>query len=246
MTEEYTLLSAFLVGLVGSTHCIGMCGGIVGILGTQTATKPIWSNLLYNLGRMSSYMIAGAIAGSIGYFALNFVAPEHINRVGQILSGTFMVLLGLYIAGLSAVLLPVEKAGSHLWKWLEPFGRRFLPVKSLFHAYMVGLVWGWLPCGMVYSILSWALVSANPVNGAGLMMAFALGTLPTLVVMGVFAHKLNAWAKQPVVRFVAGGLIVALGLVMLFGGGHAGMDHSQHGQSQDQDAMEHDGHTMHH
>jgi len=218
--EHGTWLAAFLVGLFGGVHCAGMCGGIVTALslGTRTpaGTTP-WPLLFsYNLGRIASYTLAGALAGGAGWFAARLV-DVHLAQQGlQVLAALFMIALGLYLAGWWAGLAKVEQAGGVLWRRIEPLGRRLMPVRTPAQALALGGLWGWLPCGLVYSVLIWSLSAGGVVQGALLMLAFGLGTLPNLLLMGVMAARLGAWLRQRWVRYLAGGFVAGFGLLMLW------------------------------
>jgi len=213
------LLSAFLVGLLGGVHCVGMCGGIVGALSLGArpgAGRPRWGLLLdYNLGRIASYTVAGALMGGIGALAAHLVAVQHAQQVLTVIAGLFMLALGLYLAGWWRGLARVEQAGSLIWRRIEPLGRRLIPVRTPLQALLLGLVWGWLPCGLVYSMLIWAISSGGTVQGALLLLAFGLGTLPNLLLMGVFAARLSRWMGRPAVRITAGLLVMAFGLLTI-------------------------------
>jgi uncharacterized protein len=212
-----TLFSAFLAGLLGSLHCLGMCGGIVAALSVNLPQRP-WSYLLaYNLGRLSSYVIAGAVAGVIGAQFYQFLAPQRAATAALWIPAIFMFVLGLYIGGWWQFLGWLEKGGAYLWRRIEPLGRHLLPVRSPWQALALGLLWGWLPCGLVYSILVFALSAGSAAHGALLMLAFGLGTLPMLFSMGAAAHWLNQMAKDPHVRRIAGALIMVMALFMVFG-----------------------------
>jgi hypothetical protein len=163
--------------------------------------------------------------GWIGSQALDALTLSQARLAGRLLSGGFMVALGLYLAGWWQGLMFVEKLGTHLWHKLEPLGRRVLPVRTPWQALALGLVWGWLPCGLVYSTLSWSLVSGSAVDGALLMTAFGLGTLPMLLAMGVVARWLGHVARQLWVRRSAGFLILLFGLYVLMAP-NAHLDHS--------------------
>ncbi len=226
MIEHGTLIAAFVVGLLGGVHCAGMCGGIVAALSlgtsrpevsagdaSQGASLPIL--LAYNLGRILSYVVAGAIAGGAGWFATRWMDVNQAQLVLQILAGLFMVALGLYLAGWWHGLARVERAGGVLWRRLEPLGRRFMPVRSPRQAVVLGLVWGWLPCGLVYSVLIWSISAGGALQGAALMGAFGLGTLPNLLLMGVMAARLGGVLRAYGVRTVAGLMVAGFGLYML-------------------------------
>jgi len=228
MGIETSYIAAFLVGLLGGVHCVGMCGGIVGALclgleqnqtnkhNTGTALPYLLS---YNAGRISSYTLAGLLMGSIGWLGSHLFEIYALQQVLEIIAAIFMLALGLYIAGWWRILANVEQLGGKLiWKRLEPLGRRFMPVKSYRQAFFLGIVWGWLPCGLVYSVIIWTISTQSPVEGGLLMLSFGLGTLPNLLLMGVFASTLNQFIQQPWVRQVAGVMIMIFAVVMFYRG----------------------------
>lgn len=224
MTQEFSLLSAFLVGLLGGVHCVGMCGGIVGALtlglpgAVQGRARAMFPYLIaYNTGRIASYTAAGALMGGVGWLAANALLVHQAQQALQAIAGVFMIALGLYLAGWWYGLTRVEQVGGLLWRRLEPLGRGLLPVRGPRQALMLGLVWGWLPCGLVYSVLIWAIAAGSPADGALLLLAFGLGTLPNLLAVGVFAAALSAWVRRPWVRAAAGALIIGFGVWMLLG-----------------------------
>jgi sulfite exporter TauE/SafE len=133
----------------------------------------------------------------------------------QLIAALFMVALGLYLGGWWQALVMLERAGGFVWARLEPLGRRFLPVRSPLHALLLGLVWGWLPCGLVYSVLVWSIATGDPLRGAGLMFSFGLGTLPSLMLMGAVAAGLAARVRDPRTRHVAGFLVILFGVYAL-------------------------------
>ncbi len=221
MTTELTLFSAFIAGLVGSVHCIGMCGGIVGLLTMslpdnvrQSYLRLIPYLLTYNIGRISSYIIAGVLMGFLGAQFSQVLPLENPRLVAMWVSGLFMIALGLYIGAWWQTLSFLEKAGGYLWRKIEPLGRRFLPVKHPLQALGLGLVWGWLPCGLVYAILFFALTSNSAWNGGLLMLAFGLGTLPMLLTMGATTQWITKFAHKLIVRRIAGLIVILFGLMM--------------------------------
>ena len=235
MGTELTLGAAFLVGLLGSTHCIGMCGGIVGAL-TLGLDDPVRKSsfrlqaflLAYNSGRILSYTLAGGLSGLLGgqFARLDW---DIDFPVGGLIAGLFMVALGFYLTGWWQVLVVLEKLGARLWRRIEPLGRRLLPVNSLLQAFALGMLWGWLPCGLVYAALAWSLTTADAGQGALLMFGFGLGTLPMLLLMGSAAEQLNRFVRSPRARQIAGLIIIGLGIYVLLaafqGGAH--MHHHQ-------------------
>jgi sulfite exporter TauE/SafE len=220
MPIDVSLLSAFVVGLLGGVHCVGMCGGIItalslGLPESQRATR--WRYLLaYNLARVSSYTVAGALFGGVGWLAAHWSGLHQVQIVLQAVAALFMIALGLYLAGWWQGLARVEHAGGRLWAHLEPLGRRFLPVRSPAQAFLLGMIWGWLPCGLVYSVLVWSISTADPVYGAALLLSFGLGTLPNLLAMGLLAERLSARVRDSRVRRAAGLLVMGFGLYALY------------------------------
>jgi uncharacterized protein len=212
---ELSIFSAFLVGLLGGGHCIGMCGGFVGAISAhlppqQSAKLPFL--LAYNSGRILSYTLAGMIAGAIGAssFFLSNILP--IQKSLYFLSSVILILLGLYLAGIWHGLTYLEKIGHFVWRYLQPYSKRFIPIKNLKQALFLGGVWGWLPCGLVYSVLIAAIASGDVVKGGLLMLAFGLGTLPTLLAMGLTAMKLKNFLQHIWVRRSCGLLVISFGL----------------------------------
>lgn len=219
MGMEVSYLSAFLVALLGGVHCLGMCGGIVGVLtlGLPDRTRLRFSAMLpyllaYNAGRITSYTLAGAMVGGVGAWAANLASVHYGQQILHVLAGLFMIVLGLYLAGWWQGLVQVERAGGVLWRRIEPLGRRLLPVTTVRQALSLGLLWGWLPCGLVYSVLIWAISAGDAVRGALLMLSFGLGTLPALLAMGSFAATLAGLVRKPGVRRAAGTLVIAFGV----------------------------------
>lgn len=218
---DFLPLTAFVIGLLGGVHCLGMCGGIVGALtfglpeAQRRGLQQLPFQLAYNLGRILSYTLAGAVAGGLGVLLAGVLPVQLTQKVLIMFAAVFMILMGLYIAGWWNGLTVVEKAGGRLWRRIEPLGRKLMPVTSAAQAFALGLVWGWLPCGLVYSVLVWAVSAGSAQEGAVLMAAFGLGTLPNLLLMGAAAGWLGMHVKKPAVRYMAGGLIIAYGLYML-------------------------------
>lgn len=219
MHEWMPYASAWLVGFMGSSHCLAMCGGIVSALsfGTRPESPAHRLGLIaaYNVGRISTYALLGLIAGTISYAAM---PSQEAWLWARLLSGMFMVLLGLYISGWWKVLVHLEKLGTPLWKRVSPLTRRLLPVDSLPKALLSGMAWGFLPCGMVYSSLAFSASSGSPAQSALIMACFGLGTFPSLLVAGSAAGTLNRLLSNLRFRQVSGLLIIAFGIWTLWMG----------------------------
>jgi len=210
---EISLFTAFLAGLLGGAHCVGMCGGIVAAMSMHAAVhRRLPLHLSYNLGRIASYATAGFIAGWIGSLAFLSERLLPLQTGLFILANLMLVLLGLYLVGISPAVLWLERAGGALWQRLQPRLGRLLPVRDARGALIAGALWGWLPCGLVYSVLVMALASGSGAEGALLLLAFGLGTLPNLLAMGWIAERLRALARNVWVKRGAGALVTGFGL----------------------------------
>ncbi len=205
------LISALILGLLGGGHCLGMCGGLMGALTmaipAEQRNRRLQLLLAYNIGRISSYALAGLLVGLAGWAIGNSPAALLL----RVLAGILLICMGLYLAGWWSGLTRIEALGRHLWRHLQPLTRRLMPVTSVPQALFLGAIWGWLPCGLVYSSLLWAASQGSAINSALLMLVFGLGTVPVLLATGMAAERLTAVLRQRGVR-IAGGV-----LVMLFG-----------------------------
>lgn len=213
-------LVAFIMGLVSSLHCIGMCGSIIGTLTLslspeirhkKTLLLPFVFN--YNLGRIVSYAMAGALAGLIQSLATLQLGEIHGHRLLQILSAIIMAGAGLYIAGWFPRFAYIEKAGMHFWKTIEPFGRKLIPVKTRTHAFLFGMVWGWLPCGLVYAALALAATAGDVSKSSLTMLAFGLGTLPAVMGVGIMTGILTRLSRMQRFKQVVGLFMIVLALL---------------------------------
>ncbi len=220
MFDLQTFLAPLVVGLLSGVHCVGMCGGIVSALsfGTQpepSSRKSLWIQVFYNIGRISSYTVAGLLVGWLGAITTQSFASHTLHQGLQTFSGMVLILMGLYLAGWWRVLTKVEQAGTIIWKHIEPFARKLIPIKSANHAFVVGTLWGWLPCGLVYSMLTMSLTTASASQGALVMFSFGLGTVPNLLVMGLFATGLQPFLRQPAIKMIAGLLVMIAGVYLI-------------------------------
>ncbi len=210
--EPITLGAAFLIGLLGAGHCLGMCGGIVNALSMASADsgKSRYGILAgYNLGRLSSYTFIGFVMGLFGWW----LSKNGVVAFGlRTLAGAILILSGLYIGGFWNGLLKIEKLGQGLWKYIEPVTRKLMPVKSPVHAFALGLLWGWLPCGLIYSTAIWASMSGSAAQSSLLMLSFGIGTLPAIVATGLAAQKLSSVLNNKQFQKWSGGLLVVFGI----------------------------------
>jgi hypothetical protein len=231
MDDPVSLSSAFLLGFFSTMHCIGMCGGIIGALSLSLPIE-IRNNkpklftfvLSYNIGRLLSYSVAGLIAGAVGTSVLQSAGLDQGHAILRIIGVSMMVAIGLYLTGWLPQLASVEKMGIPVWKRIEPIGRKLVPVASIPKALAYGLIWGWLPCGLVYFVLIWALTAGDAINGALTMLAFGLGTLPTLITAGFMTSWITRFAHSTRARQLVGLLIIAMAIGSLF----IPMEHNHH------------------
>jgi uncharacterized protein len=204
----------FLTGILGGVHCAGMCGGIVAALSGQVSSRARqWPlHLAYSAGRLASYAVAGAVAGTAGSLGLLLDSALPVQLVLYVLANLFLVALGLYLAGLWNAVASLERFGSGLWRRLQPLARPLLPANTVRRAFPLGVLWGWLPCGLVYSVLALALLSGGALNGASIMLAFGLGTVPNLVAAGLLYRRFGSFVAARPLRIVSGALVLSFGV----------------------------------
>lgn len=221
---EFSVAGAFLVGLMGAGHCIGMCGGLIGAFSSQIPQRQHQNRfatqlsflLSYNLGRILSYGLAGAlVGGSASVLALLFDIDLYLIAL-RVLAGIMMIATGLYIAKVWSGVVQIERLGKLLWRLISPMANRLVPIKTQPQAFIGGMLWGWLPCGLVYSTLTWAVAANSAKQGAMIMVAFGLGTLPALLSAGMAANILGHWVQLRAVRLISGLLLILFGLHTLY------------------------------
>lgn len=221
------LFPVFVVGLLGSVHCAGMCGGIVGALSVvpgrpvpvpvhAAPARPLLASVFaYNLGRIGSYMLAGALAGGVGQGAAALSRLPALQAGGYWMANLMLAMLGLYLMDAWRGLARLEQGGQLIWRHVQPVLRRLQPFDGPGRMLAAGALWGWLPCGMVYSVLVTAMLSGSAVGGALVMLAFGLGTLPMLLGLGLAGARLRAGLRVRGVRIACGALVLGFGLLGL-------------------------------
>lgn len=202
------VVAAWLTGLAGgSGHCIGMCGGIVGALGVGQGSGlgGLIRLAAAHVGRVSSYALAGAIAGVAGAtFVTGLLGPDGIT-VLRAAAAVLIFAIGLQLLLGRPLLTRLEAAGSRFWRVLAPRMNKLLPPRDPMRAFGVGAMWGWLPCGLVYSELAVAAASGGPTTGALVMGSFGIGTIVSLSAVSVLLHSLGM-ARMP--RQTSGVLLI--------------------------------------
>lgn len=229
------LLASFIAGLTGSAHCFAMCGGIAGALGMHakaagSAGNAAFVSLLYQFGRITGYALAGAIIGLIGAQAAQLMDLMRVASVLRIASGVIVVLLGLRLLLRWNALRWIEQLGARFWMRLRPLVQLAGNRTGLMKPLSMGLLWSLLPCGLIYSMLLLAAMSADAGRGALIMLAFGAGTLPSMFSMSALSGRLQSKISQPAVRIASGAAMAALGIAMVvsaltMGGG---AEHAHH------------------
>nr|WP_309577051.1 sulfite exporter TauE/SafE family protein [Moraxella osloensis] len=231
-------LAAFSMGLFGSPHCLGMCGGIVTAFGLSmqhvSDSKKNGLILTYHLGRLISYSLLGLIASLVGVAIFQSIMS---NSAPRIVLGAVLVLIGLAMLGLP-LFNQLEKVGMRFWQSLAPIRKKVFPIDSFGKALFAGLLWGFLPCGLVYGALMMAIAGNNITTGAALMFVFGLGTMPMLIATQKTVGMLQSNIKHFRLRQINGVIMLLSGLAVIFipmamkamhGNGsqmnHAGMNH---------------------
>ncbi len=216
MTElTASLTAALLTGLLGSAHCLGMCAGISGLFAVHTSAaglrRQLPMALTYNAGRLASYAILGFVVAALGTRLVG-LTPALAGPV-RLAAGVIIILIGLQIAFDLRLLGGLERMGGKVWERVAPLTQGLLPVNSTPRALGLGLLWGLLPCGLVYSVLLVAATSTRVADGALVMLAFGLGTTPAMLLTGLGAARLSQLMQRKRTRLGAGLLIVLLGIL---------------------------------
>lgn len=246
-------LAAFSMGLFGSPHCLGMCGGIVTAFGLSmqhvSDSKKNGLILTYHLGRLISYSLLGLIASVIGVTIFQSIMS---NSAPRIVLGVVLVLIGLAMLGLP-LFNQLEKFGMRFWQSLAPLRKKVFPIDSFGKALFAGLLWGFLPCGLVYGALMMAIAGNNIATGAALMFVFGLGTIPMLIATQKTVGMLQSSIKNFRLRQINGVIMMLSGLAVIFipmmmhhnhnQGSH---NQSSHSHAMNETSMNHDMSTMNH
>ncbi|MGH1469745.1 MAG: sulfite exporter TauE/SafE family protein [Cellvibrionaceae bacterium] len=236
MEQSLHFLSAFLMGFFGGMHCIGMCGGISSALGfavnDQSVLKRITILVSYNFGRIFTYSLMGALVGATIQLVISDPTDFHVEHqqhehmsgasektwlerlhIARLLAGLLLVAMGLYLVGWWFGLTRLEKwVGGFFWKYLQPVGKKIFPVTTNLKAILLGAIWGWLPCGLVYTALAFSATQSSWIDSSLTMMFFGIGTLPFLLASGFFAEELKRLLQKKGLRHAIGLFIVLFGV----------------------------------
>lgn len=219
--EQYSYyFIALSIGFLSIIHCVGMCGGIVGALSLslppevhQNRRRLLPYLLGYNLGRIGSYALAGVLVGLLSNQLFGYISPQFGHEILKWTAAFVLFFIGMHIAGWLPATHRLERLGRPIWKFLEPVGKRLIPVKSPYHAILFGAIWGWIPCGLVYYTLAWAASVADPLGSGIIMLLFGLGTLPTVFTAGLLAAWITRLAQIPNIKRGAGLAMILIAIL---------------------------------
>ena len=236
MIDPALAASAFALGLAGAGHCLGMCGGIAAALNLG-GHRSLAVTLSYHSGRISSYTLLGGLLG----LAADSIDIAAWTMALRYLAGLLLVGMGLYIADWWRGMALLERAGARLWQPVQRLSSRWLPVRRWPQGFALGLCWGLMPCGLIYSSLAWAATAQDAATSALMMFLFGLGTLPAMLATSLGAEQLQGFLRRRGLKLVIAVLLIASGVWTLYltiahgshlqhggqGAAHQQMDHSQ-------------------
>jgi hypothetical protein len=219
--DPLSLSAAFVVGMAGSVHCLAMCGGISGALGMRargaaTAQRAAVLTASYQTGRLTSYTLAGAIVGAFSGLIQGLAGLDYVALVARILAGLVLVALGTGVLFKWRPLAVLERLGARLWRRLAPLAR-IIPPNGVGGSVLLGMLWGWLPCGFIYSMLIFAALEAGALHSAAMMLFFGLGTAPAVFGAGVLSASVGRLSAARGLHTAAGWLLLAFGALTIFG-----------------------------
>jgi sulfite exporter TauE/SafE len=251
MIDWPMLLIAFSIGILGGAHCVGMCGGIIGALTMSISVEQYRQRFLmiltYNVGRILSYLLIAWVFYQFVHSIADYFALQFMRYV----AGALLIAMGLYLAGWWRGLIYLEKGGAYLWRFIQPLSKKLLPVTTYPQAFFLGMLWGWLPCGLIYTALAYAAVAESGINAVLIMLAFAIGTLPAVMASGLLAERLLVLVKHAAIRQGFAIVIMVFGVWTLSQtiqhSGHPAGGHSAHNVVyQDSSASTVHNHSSHH
>jgi sulfite exporter TauE/SafE len=219
MTGGLTLGAALMLGIAASGHCLVMCGGISAALGLATAKRADGRSRMsllvaYQAGRMVSYSIAGALLGSVLGIIVSWLDFDAVRQGLRALSAAALAAAALVAFG--ALRDPGARVGRLVWPRLAPLGKRFLPVTSVSRALGFGMVWGWMPCGFVYTVIVIAALEHDALRSAATMLAFGVGTSPAMIAVALGAQRPASFAAGSTGRRFAGAVLIGSAALTLF------------------------------
>ncbi|GAB3096200.1 sulfite exporter TauE/SafE family protein [Lysobacter terrae] len=208
--DGLVIAGALLSGLLGGAHCAAMCGGIATGLSVQQRGG-WWVALQPNLGRVGGYTLAGALVGGIGHGVLDVARMPELALALRATVGLVLIVVALRLLDGQGRLAFLAAPGRRVWQWLRPLQRRLLPANTPARRVALGLLWGWMPCGLSTTLLAAAWLQASAAEGALTMAVFGLGTLPVMLPLTWAGARLGQ-------RLQRGGWRKAMGAVVMLAG----------------------------
>ncbi|MDC3332795.1 sulfite exporter TauE/SafE family protein [bacterium] len=230
MSPEISFITAFMMGLLGSSHCVVMCGGLCAAIGVKD--NGFLTLVLYNVGRLLSYSLLGLLMELVGTVLIESL-PDLLMTL-RVLSGALLIVMGLYISRLWMGAAYFERIGIVLWRRLQPLNKGLLPIDRWWKVIAIGVLWGFLPCGLVYSALAWSMTSVDVMSPSLLMLCFGLGTVPAMLSLGWLGQAVMKKLQSKQFRLLAGTLVVLMGVATMatplihMNNNNNGSDHSHH------------------
>ena len=214
--DSLTLMAALLSGLLGGVHCAAMCGGIATGFSAMSPQGGLWQAVQVNLGRVGGYVLAGAIVGGFGGGLLRVFRIDLLAVGLRMAVGLVLVMVALRLLDKRGRFHFLPQLGTRFWKFLQPLQKRLLPADRAWRRVALGMLWGWLPCGLSMTLLTAAWLQASARDGALTMAAFGLGTLPMMIPLTWSGARLGRWLQRPAFRTTAAAFILFAGLVTIF------------------------------
>ncbi len=228
MFELSNLWLALLLGMAGSSHCLAMCGGIscaIGLNSPSLKQDRVKLLLSFNFGRICSYALAGLALGSLSYGLFSF--HQTLLPYARMLAALLLLAMALHFMGWWQGISQLERNGQRLWRYIAHCVQLSLPLHSWQQGLALGLIWGWLPCGLIYSTLSWAVLAEHPLQAAAQMLAFGIGTLPMMFLVGFFSGSIGKIINHKGWRYIMAALLFTFAF-WTFYTGWSSLDHATH------------------
>lgn len=217
--ENFSLLTAFIIGLVGNIHCLGMCSGIILLLSLNLSENKKNEKLLYqiyyNTGRIIGYLIINVIAFTLGIIIIKTLGIENTKFL-KLISGITLILISTYLISSINLIKKFEQFGSKIWIQIKKITKIIIPVKNPIQAIILGILWANIPCGLVYSTLIWSISSGSIVKSLTLMILFGLGTLPSMLGLGFISTKTKKIVNSKFFKIVSFFILISLGFFNIY------------------------------
>jgi sulfite exporter TauE/SafE len=213
------LWTSFVVGLLGSLHCIGMCGPITMALPVfrNAPATLLTSRILYNVGRTLTYALMGALIGLLGQ-GFSLVGAQQWLSIG---AGILLILI-VFIPSRISARFSILKPAHHFTAFIKERFGKLLKRQTLHSTFLIGIINGFLPCGLVYVALAGALATGSVIGGIGYMTFFGLGTLPMMFIFSLAGQFISLEVRRKFTRLIPT-FIVALGILFILRGMNLGI-----------------------